>query len=630
MNTFHAALSIAAIATTVGYGLHNALWCKRHHSSIFLALSLIITGAVELSGWLLYLNPHELYFWIKSGVSVEAFLPGAWLLYAYGYSRQGGLVGLSWAGKLLIAAALAFPLFVLPLSGELLFLSPDFPEEKLIFLKTWGYGYSVALTLLFLLPIVVLERTYRSLPREEKWVARLEIIGVFTLVATEIAFFGQGVLYRSINMALSPAKNVVIIVAVFLIAFSRYSRGTPGKIRISTGLAFRSFTLFIVGMYLVGMALVGEGLRYVGSGTRGALLLAVFMLTGVTLAIALLSERVRRKINVLIHKHFYENKYDYRESWLAFSRQVAQARDEEQLMSGVLSFYCETFAVESGILLMLRPDGGQYESAVMYDLDEPPFTIDVGGRIASELGGEWVLKLSELPDEALSEAPRLREHSIDFIVPLSSGLTTIGLICLGPSIDKGEEFTYEDFDLMKMLARQATASLIAFRLSEQLTDMKEMAAMGRVSTFVMHDLKNLVSNLSLLTDNAKEFLDDEEFREDMHETLAMTVNRMMGLITRLGTLHQKRDLELTAVDLLELARGVADEVSSAGIEVAGERVVALADAEEVRKVIMNLVINAVEATGEEGNVAVEVSGGESAVIKVTDDGCGMSEEFIER
>ena len=128
-----------------------------------------------------------------------------------------------------------------------------------------------------------------------------------------------------------------------------------------------------------------------------------------------------------------------------------------------------------------------------------------------------------------------------------------GFVMLGRLLNRHKTFNNEDFDLMKTLAKQASSALLNLRLSDKLSRSREMEAMGRVSTFVMHDLKNLVSALSLMLDNAQEYIADTEFQKDLLDTLGSTVTKMNSLITRLKHLPEKVSLQRTPVDLLQLA-----------------------------------------------------------------------------
>jgi hypothetical protein len=183
---------------------------------------------------------------------------------------------------------------------------------------------------------------------------------------------------------------------------------------------------------------------------------------------------------------------------------------------------------------------------------------------------------------------------------------------------------------MKVLASQATAVVLSLKLSEQLSTAQEMAAIGRVSTFVIHDLKNHVSNLSLMMDNAHDHIDNPEFQADMLETLDETVGKMKGLIARLKNIKEKRQLNLVPHDLAEVVRQGVKNAGSPEMLVVKDRVPVCIDAAEIEKVVHNLLLNAYEADSKQDAIVVEVGKKNgTAFFEVTDHGCGMSEDYIQ-
>jgi putative PEP-CTERM system histidine kinase len=242
----------------------------------------------------------------------------------------------------------------------------------------------------------------------------------------------------------------------------------------------------------------------------------------------------------------------------------------------------------------------------------------------------WVINLREDGSLLLPEqGTYFTSNGIQFLVPLFCSEVLEAILILGRPVNENEQYLYEDYDLMKTLARQAASALQNYRLSEQLACSRELEVMGRVSAFIIHDLKNLVYTLSLTVDNGREHIADPEFQDDLLDTLSNTVNRMKVLISRLKNLPEKRSLELELVNLHRLAVDTAAMVPGNGvISVAGADTPAEADREEIQKVVMNLLVNALEATDGKGPVRVEVGAGSSPFIRVSDAGCGIPEEFL--
>jgi hypothetical protein len=218
------------------------------------------------------------------------------------------------------------------------------------------------------------------------------------------------------------------------------------------------------------------------------------------------------------------------------------------------------------------------------------------------------------------------------IVPLISTGRVEGLVALRQQIVP-EALTYDDYDLMKVLARQAAQAITNLRLSEEIMEMRAMAAVSRISTFVIHDLKNLTSGLSLVVDNAAEHISNPDFQQDAIRTVKNTLNKMKNLIQRLKSIPEKGALTTTVGDLDRLCRETVLEIETlrpgTRIEYSGEAVFSRVDGEEIKKVIVNLVQNALEAGGDRGTVTVEtLRKNGMACIRVSDTGSGMTDDFM--
>jgi hypothetical protein len=354
------------------------------------------------------------------------------------------------------------------------------------------------------------------------------------------------------------------------------------------------------------------------------------VLCGLILTLMLLSERNRRKLRVFLHKHFYRHKYDYRNEWLMFTAQLSSADNMGKLQHAILGFYCETFGRRGAALYLREIESGGYRQKASCNLEFP----QVGFAIAHPL----VDYFSET-DRVFNVADPLPAHfdgikcqfgpfKVQLCVPLQYDGNLEGFILLAEAVNPGEKLTFEDYDLMKVLASQATSVLLSLKLSAQLSTAQEMAAIGRVSTFVIHDLKNHVSNLTLMVDNARDHMDNPEFQLDMLETLDDTIGKVNALIARLKNIKEKKALNLVPCNLTDVVRRGA-KASGVLPELVNDEVVRVSiDAAEIEKVVHNLVLNACEAGSANGSVTIHVGMAESAFFEVTDRGCGMSEDFI--
>ena len=242
---------------------------------------------------------------------------------------------------------------------------------------------------------------------------------------------------------------------------------------------------------------------------------------------------------------------------------------------------------------------------------------------------DWVINIaegnSEISDEDLL---CFRNNHISFVVPLFGRDRLEGFIVLGKPLNSREVYIYEDYDLMKTISQQASLAILHQRLSEQITHAREIEAIGNVATFVVHDLKNLVSNLSLIVENGARYIHNPDFQEDMLMSLGNTVDKMQKLISRLKNLGDHGHLNQFQVNLLELAEKTAQLVAGAKITVSGSAEIVRVDENEIQKVILNLIMNGIEASDSQAPVAIEVGRSSAPFIKVSDRGCGMSARYI--
>jgi putative PEP-CTERM system histidine kinase len=625
------AISITAIVLAAGYPL---IFLGRREKSALplpLAAAVLTAAALELCDLLALLNPDGLFFWKKLTLAVEALLPPVWLWFTLTYARQKEPRSISLVQRLLLAASPLFVASVLLLPVTAFFYSPDFAAEKILFLGNAGFIFYILLLIYLVIALINLEMTLTSATHSSRWKIKFELLGAGAFLAVMVFYYSQGLLFRTINMNLAPARTMVLVVAVAMMAYSRLIRGNGVKVYVSRQMAYRSAVLLVVGIYLVGLGLTGEGMKHFGDGFQRAMLIALAFVAGLGLVVILLSETVRRKIRVFIHKNFYQNKYDYRNQWLQFTDRLAASQSGDDLLRSIVMGFCDTFGMGCGALFLVDHELQSYRQSAEVAIESAPVAFREGDAVIAGIGGgTWVTDLREVLPEIADEDQKafFRANAVSFIIPLVVKDAVDGFIVLGRPVNSGETYNYEDFDLMKTLARQAASALLNLRLADQLTRSREMAAVGKVSAFVMHDLKNLVSAMSLMLENAQEYIAVPEFQKDLLVSLGNTVTKMNALISRLKHLPEKNTLHRAPVDLLQLAYDTAALVKGENLQVTGTPVIAEVDREEFQKVALNLMLNAVEATTGKRPVTVEVGGAKTPFFRVTDEGCGIPADFL--
>ncbi|GAB4388024.1 MAG: PEP-CTERM system histidine kinase PrsK [Thermodesulfovibrionales bacterium] len=567
----------------------------------------------------------------KAAVVAESLLPFS--LMAFGLTFARPRLSL-WAVPqgLLAAAALAFPAAALLMPLDSLFFAPDLRSERLLFLGRGGYWFYMGLMAYCVLALINVEATLASSRGKDRWKIKFEAIGAAAMVAALILYYSQGLLYRTINMGMVSFRAGVFTVAALAMGYSKIFRGNNVRIALSRHVIYKSVSLLVVGLYLLALGLVGGGMRYFDVPAGRGLTLFIAFASGMAVVLVLFSERLRRRAKVFISEHFYAQKHDYREEWLKFTARLASCKTMVQLHDVILSAFMGAFGMESGALYLLDREGARFARAAKREMPDSGVRVASSSGLAGYFRGGGILLAGE--DDyapADDEAAFLRETGARLLIPLPEDGGVMGFVALGRQVAP-EEFIHEDLELMKTLARQAALAIRNFTLSEDLAEAREMAAMAKVSSFVAHDLKNLASSLSLVLENAEDYISEPDFQRDMVRTVRNTVDKMTALMRRLRAMPEKQSLRMERADLASLARESLEEVRAkkSGIEYSSSwsEAVAEVDVEEMRKVLLNLLLNAVEAVNGSGSIRVETGcKGEAAFIRVEDSGPGMSEEY---
>ena len=114
---------------------------------------------------------------------------------------------------------------------------------------------------------------------------------------------------------------------------------------------------------------------------------------------------------------------------------------------------------------------------------------------------------------------------------------------------------WEDFDLFRTAGIQAASYIAEARSQQALADAQRFDEFNRRFAFIMHDIKNLVSQLTLVARNAERHADNPEFRADMIATLQSSVRKMNDLLARLSPGAARESEPPRAVEVGPLARG---------------------------------------------------------------------------
>ncbi len=487
--------------------------------------------------------------------------------------------------------------------------------------------------------LVLVHNLYAGASAQARETLRWPAIGLAVLWLYDLNLYTVAYLDGALPALLLDLRSLALAVAVFLFAMGTVRTGGELRFRPSRSFAFQSFSLLLIGAYLAVMVVIAQGLAYMGSD-YGRMLQAGFILLASVIALTILpSSKLRGWLRVTLSKNLFQHRYDYRAEWLRFTETIGRAGPQSApLPERAVQAVADITDSPAGLLLTPREEGGlSLEARWQWpDADVPAEAIDtLGARFLAE--NQFIVDLDDLRAGTADNVPLvatphwLMEDDRSWaLVPLLHYERLVGVVVLArPSVAR--RLDWEDFDLLRVVGRQL-ASYLAERTSQDaLGEAQRFDEFNRRIAFVMHDIKNLASQLSLLAGNAEKHAEKPEFRADMILTLRNSTDKLQALLTRLGRYGSHGGKERESVELGELLSRIVSQYRNKHSVVMSnaEACHVRADADGLEQALVHLVQNAIEAstTDEPVHLNLRRKSGQ-AVIEVLDSGEGMSPEFI--
>jgi len=635
---FIAAVLSAALAVA-------AVWRNRRSGAVWwfafgmlgLALDSVLAGIC-----LSLINVEKLAFWQEWALILKAFLVAIWLGFAVTYSRgDAGQSFRRW--RILIAIACVLPAAALfGFRGNLIQVSvrPDSSDLWISF-STAGKVVNVAILVGTVLILMNLERTFRSAVGTMQWRIKFLVLGLAVIFGARIYTRSQAVVFSAHNNSLMEVEAIGLLVGCALLGVGYFRSGFREiDVYPSRAVLHTSITVLLVGGYLFVIGVLAQIVARYGGATSFQFQAFLVLVAIALLAVLLLSEKIRQRIKRFVSRHFSRPQYDFRRVWTQFTQSTSSAIDDPTLCVASAKLISETFNVLSVSIwlfdeeknkLRLEASTSRARTAMDNDAIDSP-AIDSGltrMRKAFDLEkikDDWGRTLREISKTQFSEGGNRVG------VPLLAGDRYLGLVILADRVN-GVPYTVEELELLECIGDQVASSLLNLRLAKEIMLGKELEAFQTISAFFVHDLKNAASTLKLTLQNLPVHFDDPDFRQDTLRSIGATTNRINQIIDRLGTLGSKLELRLSAVDLRLLVEQAIENLNGApGIEFAKEFEPLpkfMADGEQLRSVVTNLLLNAREAVGERGRIEVKIAAQDGwAALSVSDDGCGMAPSFL--
>lgn len=483
--------------------------------------------------------------------------------------------------------------------------------------------------------LLLVHHLYTSVVPQARGGIRLIAIGLAAMWSMDVMLYAGVYLTGAWSPQMLAGRGFVLALAapVFAIAVQR---GGDWTLQLSRTVAWQTLSFVATLLYAAVMLLATSAIASIGGGNARLWQTAfVFGSTAAVLTV-LSSPWVRAWAKVKLAKHFFSHRYDYRAEWVRFTETLGQPDDAAPLAQRIVKAVADLTDSPAGLLLV--PEGPALGIGAGWNWDGATLPASGGDTaLAAWLAASGrIVELDAVRGEtaAPEELASIPQWMIDSdawaLVPLAHLGRLQGAILLArPPVDRALD--WEDLDLLRIAGRQVASYLAEARAQEALSDAQRFDEFNRRFAFIMHDIKNLVSQLTLVARNAERHADNPAFRADMIATLQDSAERMNDLLARLSQHHAGRAEDVHAVALIPLAECVAARRRAQHpIAVVGDRAaMALADPARLEQLLGHLLQNAIEASAPDAPVTIAVSSeGERTRVTVIDDGCGMSPAFL--
>jgi putative PEP-CTERM system histidine kinase len=618
-----------------------ATWCFSAGMLTFALESLF--GAIGNDA----LPPERAAFWETVALFAKSFLPGVWLTFSLTYSRanyRDFLVRSRW----LVVGAFLIPVLSLAALYSPFFHAVTYGPPA----HGWGLRFNEPakiLNILILISVVLIltniERTFRAAVGTMRWRIKFLVIGMGVIFGVRIYTGSQALLFSDYSPSQLGVETAALLIGCTLMAFA-YGRSGFSEIDVypSRAVLHSSVTVLLSGAYLFVVGVLARIVAIFGGVASFPIAAFVVLLGVAVMAVLLVSDRAQQSVQLFVSRHFKRPHHDFRQIWTRFTQSLSAPLDETALGTTASRLISETFGALSVSTWLFDEQRERLIRISSTSDGEPENGRDLTGlTVGKEVQSADLTKLSRPFDPTRvkekwardlmeKSSGQFRTGGKPICVPLVAGEHWLGLIILADRV-RGLGYSTEEIDLLKCIGDQVAASLLTLQLTEEIMARKELEAFQTMSAFLIHDLKNAVSTLGLMSQNLPAHFDNPAFRQDAVRGIGSAASRINDLINRMNALRQELplkpaelDLNLVVTEALASLNGTLDTRLVTKFD---EIPNILADREQLQSVFTNLLLNARDAVGPKGRITVQTTRqGEWVALSVSDNGCGMSEQFI--
>jgi len=507
-----------------------------------------------------------------------------------------------------------------------------------------GYTTLILQVSISVVGLLLLEQVWQNASIFSRSGIKYLTIAMASLFFYDFLMYSDALLFQQMSTVLWDSRGAINTLAAPLIALTMInSRKQPLGMHVSRQMIFHSTTLIIAGIYLLIISAGGYYISIFG-GTWGEAFRVLFIFVGILALVTLVSSPIiRAKIMVFISKNFFDYKYDYRDEWIKSTDALTNTHskinetEHNELPAEIIKILGDLVGSRSGAIWG-KDEDGHFVLRGKLDLKDPRIdTIESNSDLITYFKkNEWVINLDEYMLDPtkydLIEIPSdiLNQEQPWLLIPLGMSDNLAGIVLLSNPI-ASLDLNWENYDLLKIVSQQACSYLEQSDSQERLGAARQFEAVNQTSAFLVHDIKTIIAQLSLLVKNAERHKTNPEFIEDMIRTTNHTVEKMEHLLHQIHSPTQDDTTEVVALSpiLLEVYESHKNAQPIPSLEFPEKELRIQGNKEQLKSVIGHIVQNALDATAKDGEISIATKLAPGYIfIFIQDNGCGMSDDFV--
>ncbi|MEO0575377.1 MAG: XrtA/PEP-CTERM system histidine kinase PrsK [Pseudomonadota bacterium] len=484
--------------------------------------------------------------------------------------------------------------------------------------------------------LVLTEHVFRNAPRTSRWAIKYLCFAMVVSFGFDLFFYARAFLDGVVDAPFAAARGFVLVLVLpgIALALRRNPNWSLDGV-VSQKTAFYTLTLSIVGVYLLLISVAGSYIQVFGGSWGDVARIVFYAVSAVLFCVVAFSATVRAQARVYLKKNFFRFKYDHRHEWLRFTRTLGDTQLPNILERSVKAI-AQLVDSPGGVLWVEAAVQPQFLPIASWQVevgaDEPLNNLEPMIELMRKR--QWVVDFRERQSR-----PQLYSNALVpevfgetrwwLLVPLTSNEHTVGFVALlAPEVTPS--LNYEDHDLLKTMGQHIATHIRQYQSEQQNVERRQFDTYSRLSAFMMHDISNILAQLSMVVKNAETHKANPAFIDDMISTVSGSVQRMERLLGQLRGGDEKRMTVVSLADLVEQAAQRCQLRQPVAVVSHVDTTLRVSvDTGRFIRILEHLVRNAQEATDDSGSVTIgceAISG--FGVIRITDTGSGMSAAFI--